>query len=373
MLLASNIEFTSDRVACDIQLPSESPFKLYFQCEGSSLSSSSNWVVASLLLPAMTLGLDLHIDGTVSPTLMANMDTIQSIYLSWRPSAKRICVTAAHQGEDLSGNGVGLFFSGGVDSLYSLVKHLDQVTHLILVHGFDVSISDQEAFLPCQNGAIEIASALGKKLCIVRTNLREFSNKYCGWGIYHGGALAAVSAILSPETSKTIIGSSYTYNQLHAWGSHPLLDPLWSTASQQLIHDGAESNRVQKTLTLAENEWTLRHLRVCWEDSSAYNCGKCEKCLRTVVGLKIAGKLESCPVLPHSIDFTLIRHLELTPGSALFWEEFENQVKQPDLAAAIQLALKNYRRGVPPDTGTLHSKARRLKATVRKMLKVATT
>lgn len=371
MIRVTSFHQNSKRSECSVYVSSHSPFQLY--CESNAqFSSHANWALCNLLLPAMSLGEDLHIEGPISPTLMHRLNIIQDIYLAWRPEYKRIQVTATEIEEEPAGEGVGLFFSGGVDSLYSLVKHRDQITHLILVHGFDVEISDQNSFQACQDGAEKIADQLEKKLYVVRTNIREFSNQYCGWGIFHGGALAAVSSILTPLLRKTIIGSSYTYGQLHPWGSHPLLDPLWSTGSLEIVHDGAESNRVQKTRKLGEHPWSLQYLRVCWEEASAYNCGRCEKCLRTMIGLNIAGKLENCSVLPHQIDLRNVRHQELTSGSAIFWEEFEGQIQQADLAAAVRVAIKNYRRGIPPDLGTPYSKARRAKTTVKNIMKVMT-
>jgi hypothetical protein len=50
------------------------------------------------------------------------------------------------------------------------------------------------------------------------------------------------------------------------------------------MHDGAEARRVDKLMKIAECELALANLRVCINDMNV-NCGKCSKCLRTMVPL----------------------------------------------------------------------------------------
>ncbi len=39
--------------------------------------------------------------------------------------------------------GVACFFSGGVDSFYSVIAHAKRITHLIFVRGFDIPIANR--------------------------------------------------------------------------------------------------------------------------------------------------------------------------------------------------------------------------------------
>ena len=52
------------------------------------------------------------------------------------------------------------------------------------------------------------------------------------------------------------------------------------------IHDGAEARRCDKLRRLAESAPALKGLRVCWQDAG-FNCGRCEKCLRTMIALHL--------------------------------------------------------------------------------------
>ena len=79
-------------------------------------------------------------------------------------------------------------------------------------------------------------------------------------------------------------------------GSHPALDPLWSTETLEFVHDGCEATRIEKVALIAEPDVALKFLRVCGEDhNGAYNCGWCEKCIRTKINFISLGRLTVVP------------------------------------------------------------------------------
>jgi hypothetical protein len=67
-----------------------------------------------------------------------------------------------------------------------------------------------------------------------------------GWKLYHGAALAAVALLFQDRLGKILIPPTYSYADLLPWGSHPLLDPLWSTEQTTIEHEGCEATRVEK-------------------------------------------------------------------------------------------------------------------------------
>ena len=71
-----------------------------------------------------------------------------------------------------------------------------------------------------------------------------------------------------------------------------MLDPLWSTERTTIVHDAAGVSRADKLAFLAERPGALANLKVCFEADSEYNCGVCEKCMLTMVGLRAAGVRE---------------------------------------------------------------------------------
>jgi len=121
----------------------------------------------------------------------------------------------------------------------------------------------------------------------VETNFLEFNERYAiDRTLSHGACLASVALLLG--FPRCYIPSSYTYRELHPWGSHPLTDHLWSSDSVHLTQDTAAAGRVEKTRAVAEIPGILDDLVVCW-DSAETNCGKCGKCVRTMVTLKLLG------------------------------------------------------------------------------------
>ena len=131
-------------------------------------------------------------------------------------------------------------------------------------------------------------------------------------------------------------------------GLRPILDPLWSTEALSFSHDGCEAQRIDKIRFICnQNERAiLENLRVCTtsELGYQYNCGKCEKCLRTMIGLHICGGLELCPRLPHVIDPQLIRSFEVRgPYLKMIFRELLDELgSDPDdseIAAALADAI----------------------------------
>jgi asparagine synthetase B (glutamine-hydrolysing) len=110
--------------------------------------------------------------------------------------------------------GVGCFFSGGVDSFYTLLKHRQEVTHIIFVHGFDIALEEKELRSRASRMAQEVARELGVTLIEVETNLRSFSDKVVGWGKYHGAAMASVALLFQHRFSKVLIAATNSYAEL---------------------------------------------------------------------------------------------------------------------------------------------------------------
>ncbi len=268
--------------------------------------------LATLLVPAMVAGVALEIHAPVSERLLRRTVQIQDLLTAWYPKLHRIEVMAP-MGTEASrwfpeSRGIGAFFSGGIDSGYTLLKnHLGwpsvsgPITHLIFGKGFDARLADAQGLDESEVQLRALAAQYGRTLVVVETNLRDVLD--APWGeMYHGAALAAVAHCLAPGLHTVLVPGSYTYGELAVpWGSHPWLDELWSTESVHLIHDGAETSRIGKLATLLQYQPALvDRLRVCFEDAhgSPRNCGRCLKCLRVMVLLRALGHLGKTPSFP---------------------------------------------------------------------------
>jgi hypothetical protein len=141
------------------------------------------------------------------------------------------------------------------------------------------------------------------------------------------------------------IAASTTYDDLFPWGSHPLLDPLWSSEALEVIHDGCAVSRVDKVRGLAGCDVALDSLQVCSaQDRVTYNCCRCEKCLRTMVALEIAGVLSRCRTFPERLSLLRVALLPNDFRSRSYLVEnlraAEATRSHTRLAQALHIALR---------------------------------
>ena len=336
------------------------PFRLWhrFPAWCAPLLSARNGdpFLAALLLPAMRLGERLHLDAPVSPKLLAATPEILTIYQAFDPRSRRVPVEAVARKEPLPTDGsasrVGLFFSMGVDSSYSLLKYqrdhpgdTDTLTHLISLHGIDVDHDGwNEAFpQPLLTNFERVAQETGKTLTPVITNVRKVGARFAPWTMLHGAALASVALALGSGLRRVLIASSASYDAIYPWGTHPVLDPLWSTEGLTVVHDGCEADLASKIAAVAGSPLVLETLRVCPGFGNGYNCGRCMKCMRTMIALLQAGALDRCQTLPHEIDAEALRAALRGPGGPVHQANFRKRLEslvasglRPDLQAVIR-------------------------------------
>ncbi|MGH3147882.1 MAG: hypothetical protein ACRDTR_18995, partial [Rubrobacter sp.] len=142
---------------------------------------------------------------------------------------------------------------------------------------------------------------------------------------------------------KVLIAAGLSYAELVPRGTHPMLDPLWSTELTTIVHDGCEMTRVEKVAYISEHETAMKWLRVCFRNpDGAYNCGRCKKCLYTMIALRIAGALERCETLPSDLDPEEISNLHLAGTRLLVGQNLralERLGTEPELAQAVARSL----------------------------------
>lgn len=297
--------------------------RLWFRANFPIVSDLSPWLPA--LMPiAMRIDVPLRLDGQVDEVLVRNAGSAASILNSWFPQLKPLSsISTDSQVVGARSSGVGCFFSGGVDSFHSVLANLDRITHLIFVEGFDIPLEKTELLEKARTALGAAASDLGLPLIIVRTNVKEYAESHSLlWGRhYHGAALGAVAQALAPTLGTVIVPASYQTSDLHPWGSHPDLDPLWSSSQVTIEHHGTDASRPAKVASFADHQVALDHLRVCYLNPlQEYNCGRCEKCLRTTVNLKVSGLLDRCRTLP-DVSTRQIARMRLDSGAVPFVKE----------------------------------------------------
>ena len=277
--------------------------------------------LAALLLAAMARRERLVVPAPVSARLAASVPTLQDVFATFRPATyARVEVEVPVRAEPLpapeAAPAVGLFFSMGVDSTYSLLKNRRghpageaAVTHLVSLNGIDVVEEAWDAAWPPEILANlrRVAAETGTTLLPVTTNVRREVGRLAPWPMLHGGAMASTVLALGPRFRRLMVAASTTYDRLYPWGTHPVLDPLWSTEATGFVHDGCELDSIDKVPVVARSPLAMATLRVCPGYGSGYNCGTCLKCLRTALDLQTIGALESCATLPRTIDAEALR------------------------------------------------------------------
>jgi hypothetical protein len=287
------------------------PFPLRFEAGGELDLPPPPWpgdvLLCALLLPAMRRGEPLRLDAPLSPRLRESLPTLQAILSSWFDGMRTVDIEAP----EAAGNGPApapagaCFFSCGVDSFYSLLKDIQRpadqrrFSHLAWGIGLDLRPGQDGLIRGLRDQVESVARETGLGAVRFSMNLRDFTDRWLDWDTLHGAALAAAGHLLSGAFGRIAIPSSMSYATLQPYGSHSLLDPLWSGSSLDLAEDGAELSRVDKVCDwIARSPLALRHLRVCWENRDGkLNCGVCEKCVRTKLALYAVGALDGCATL----------------------------------------------------------------------------
>ena len=255
--------------------------------------------VSVALLEAMIRGIDIRVEDGVpmSAQVHAALPEMQAVFACWNWKLQPIEVDARLDTGPDDTSRVTSFFSAGVDSSHTLCRRMNDITHLILLNGFDTRGFGDHGLDPWRK-AIEkqsvFASSIGKELLPIETNAKTWAvDRAQDWSFGHGLMLSSMGPML--KAKRLYVPSSHTYNELFPWGTHPLTDPMWTSESTQVIHDGAGSRRGEKMKELADHQAVLDNLQVCWR-SICDNCGECNKCIRTMAALYLLG--QSSKALP---------------------------------------------------------------------------
>lgn len=273
---------------------------------------------AFYLLPALRMGKRMVLEAPVPAGMGDSLAVLQEVHGNWYPDhyreAHRVaCREVAPLSELPARQGKASFFSGGVDSTHSVLRHKADLSHLIFVVGFDIDV-DNKPLAEEVTAAMRAASDdIGIPLLHVETDLRKFSEGLVWWGSHYcGAAMAGVGYLIAPLVRSVLIPGTMTWSAPGPFGTHPLTDEMWSTGALAFEHDGCDTPRIEKFRAIGAREEGLKHLRVCWKNpGNAYNCGKCEKCLRAMANLRALGLLGRCPTFPDVLDTRDINAMEI--------------------------------------------------------------
>jgi hypothetical protein len=298
----------------------EKSYQVYFYSPRIELDGGVEAVVCMAALGAMCHGLRIDVQGPVSAGFLANQQKLADIFTEWFPQYRLPSWSAEKAAAVIPGSveRVGSFFTGGVDSFYTFLKHRAEITDLIYVHGYDVGLQDMEKRRAISEMGAAIERDTGVRFIEIETNAVRLFKDHGKWGLHgHGYGLGTIVRLLNGYLQRIYIPSSFAEAELMPWASHPQTDVLFGDESIEVVHDGCEVGRTEKIRRIAIEPMALQHLRVCWEKlEGAYNCGECEKCLRTMTTLYGLGVLPSATTFPAVLSAAAVRKLLLDSESA---------------------------------------------------------
>ncbi len=331
---------------------------------GDDLSANPQAFLVGCLIPALHFGEHrLVIDSPLCPTLFEGLHRIMAQMQLWtQGQMKPLTIQApakALPAKRSMPRRAGMFLSGGIDSLATLrlnllhypQDHPGRIRDCLLVHGFDIGGvvargMKYPVFERAKAAMAPVAQAAQTTMIPVYTNLRlQCDNRDLRMNRFLCAVLAGEAHAFTTRLDIVYLAASYDMANLVPCGSHPMIDPEFSSFDLSLRHRDVEYTRIEKLRLIADWDVALQHFRVCLANvPDRLNCGRCEKCVRTMTGLVAVGALHKTrafvedDVAPELFDnFSItIRHRQ--PFYLELLDDLE-KVGRQDLAAIIRRKL----------------------------------
>jgi len=257
------------------------------------------------------------------------------------------------------------FYSGGLDALTTYVRLKDKNPFLITEYGWhDKEIAYSEVWESDKENVTAFAQKNGLENILIESNYgtfmsyeqidKTFSKKMgTSWwgGIHHGLAIisAGIPIAFKLKVDTLYIGSSgWGKNYCNCWGSSPETDNQIKYGNGSVFHDAFEMTRQDKLEFLIneyKNSLEVLPIRVCFKNDQ--NCCKCEKCMRTILGIVAEG------ASPKDYDFNIpdncSDHVKnflnsdvkfFTEDAIEYWQQIQTKMKKNHHQIADKELLK---------------------------------
>ncbi|MDR1769707.1 MAG: hypothetical protein LBS02_03570 [Hungatella sp.] len=299
------------RLEADIELPNGEVKTLYYEVESQYekylCTDRSDAFLISLLQYAMFYGYNITWDCPVTERLFYQLNTMYIPVLAQVANDQfhSIKMEGALVNTDIekSTHCVATGASGGIDSFYTVMRHLTDVEESYrLTHLFYVAISNNVTSLgnlrkEFENG-YKFIDKIAKELKLPIVTLFSNEAEFYYNGIVNGGALRYAGMVYALEKLFSIYylssGFSFADMKIKKGDSHYYdLFNLFcvSTKSIQFYSTGGEKGRHEKTSYIENFNVVKKYLHVCNFDD-VHNCSICDKCFRTMLALYADGVLE---------------------------------------------------------------------------------
>lgn len=296
------------RLCSDLYLDHKPVYTMWFEVDEKYAQylceERSDAFVVVLLLYAMEHGLDIVWEEKLSEKLYYQLTEYLIPCISSNiPKYNKIRLQGPVSNEPLHCAGaVGTALSGGVDSFYTLIRHLDRgpnysITHFCFFNEGSCGEFGGENARSMYHERIawirDVALRLGKDMVLVDGNANEFLQQrhqptYTFRTLSNVLALQKLFGIYYMASSYPF--AKFRFSEKDAGWYDLLTAHCLSTETISFYISGGETTRQGKIAAIADYPLTYDRLNVC--DVHATNCGKCEKCRRTMTGLYSMDKLD---------------------------------------------------------------------------------
>lgn len=297
------------KLKVDIRIGKKRPYVLWYEVDEEYsdylCKERSDAFVITLLLYAMKNKMDIYCEEVMTerlyyqiteyliPSISNEIDEYDNITIHTKLTDELLSTN----------NSVGVALSGGVDSFYTLLRHINrneksyEVTHFTF---FNVGASgdfggdkSRKIFNDRINWIKGIAIELNKKFVSVDSNVSELLHqRFEETSSFRN---LAVPFILQKMFSVYYLASSFTFSGFKFTYKNPAYYDLlniycFSTDNIVFYSSGGETTRLGKIKFISGYPITYDKLNVCVREVT--NCSRCEKCWRTMFELYSTGNLE---------------------------------------------------------------------------------
>jgi hypothetical protein len=244
----------------------------------------------------------------------------------------------------VEGDDALLLFSGGLDAYATLLRLGDRKIRLVTYLGADIAPSDRKQWAICTRHLDGDPALARFPRHVIEANLREFytdevdARLLYGWwgGVQHGhallGTMAPLAYVMGARTCFISGGSTTT-----VWGSTKASDETLSWAGVRCRYDADGMARQEKAALVSQSSrfgGATPWVRVCYSEVERDgNCGRCEKCYRTMMNFVLTGadpRAHGLPMDEHSYGqlFRRMTRFKATMGIRLCWQEISSSARE---------------------------------------------
>lgn len=244
-----------------------------------------------------------------------------------------------------------VFFSGGVDSLYTSLRNKKTPQTLLAAWGGDIPLNLERKWQTMRRFCEDHAERYGYSTLYVKGNIQNFILRksiypdiqiwwsYVQFGM--GLVGLAIPPLMASNASSIMIASDSVGDISKPWGSSLYLEGQIRFAGRHVIHHGLEANRQQKVAYIIDhyrkNDENPEPLRVCLRPyAKRVNCCDCEKCLRTIIALLLEGANPITFGFPISYDVAFHKvkakiiglRLKMSDTRVYVWQELQHRARE---------------------------------------------